>query len=216
MLLIELVNLYLIPLIQKIEKTILTKSGADLENWFQQNKSPFSGYYEVCEESQNTMIQFCNKLMSDYCYPKEKIIKYLQNYLTQRYTVMGRVQSDENTFNKFSKVFGHVKENYVKSYIILLDDWSQNKNDRGENEYFNNLYFVNKSNLFRANNLQYSQDINYYKEKKNILAIPLYLYGMMDEGDESGDESEYSSTCGDDGNSIDWLEWNISEETVGF
>ncbi len=189
--------------IQKMEQTIITKGDSELENWLQKDKSPFSGYYEVCKSSENSIIQFCEKLMNNYCYPKEKIIKYLQNYLTQRYTVMGRVQSDENTFNKFSKVFGHVKENYVKSYIILLDDWSQNKNDRDENEYFNNLYFVNKSNLFRANNLQYSQDINYYKEKKNILAIPLYLYGMMGECDESGDESDYSSTCGDDGNSID-------------
>tara|TARA_B100002051_G_C16730909_1_gene638174 strand:+ start:545 stop:2587 length:2043 start_codon:yes stop_codon:yes gene_type:complete len=183
--------------IQKMEQTIITKGDSELENWLQKDKSPFSGYYEVCESSENSIIQFCEKLMNNYCYPKEKIIKYLQNYLTQRYTVMGRVQSDENTFNKFSKVFGHVKENYVKSYIILLDDWWGGV--ATDNEYFNNLYFVNKSNLFRANNLQYSQDINYYKEKKNILAIPLYLYGMMDEGDESGDESDYSSTCGDDG-----------------
>ena len=79
--------------------------------------------------------------------------------------------------------------------------WWQNKGGKDDNEYFNNLYFVNKSNLFRSNSLQYSQDINYFKEKNNILAIPMYLYGLMneDESDESEDESGYSSTCADDG-----------------
>ena len=74
--------------IQKIEKTILSKCGQELESWLQQTKSPFSGYYETCEESLNTIIQFCEKLMSDYCYPKEKIIEFLKNYLVKRYNVM--------------------------------------------------------------------------------------------------------------------------------
>ena len=102
-------------------------------------------------------------------------------------------------------MFGYVKENYIKSYIILLDTWWQNKGGKDDNEYFNNLYFVNKSNLFRSNIIQYSQDINYFKEKNNILAIPMYLYGLMneDESDESEDESGYSSTCADDGLSDD-------------
>lgn len=191
--------------ILKIEQSILSKCGQDLESWLQQNKSPFSGYYETCEESQNTMIQFCEKLMSDYCYPKEKIIEFLKNYLVKRYSIMVSIHNGENTFIKFSKVFGYVKENYIKSYIILLDTWWQNKGGKDDNEYFNNLYFVNKSNLFRSNILQYSQDINYFKEKNNILAIPMYLYGLMneDESDESEDESGYSSTCADDGLSDD-------------
>ena len=192
--------------ILKIEKTILSKCGQELESWLQQNKSPFSGYYETCEESQNTIIQFCSKLMSDYCYPKEKIIEFLKNYLTQRYGIMAVWSKPPappaNSFNKFSKMFGHVNENYIKSYIILLDTWWQNKNGDDENEYFNNLYFVNKGNLFRANDLVYSPDINYYKEKTNILAIPMYLYGLMNESDES-EEDEYSSTCADDGLSGD-------------
>ena len=73
-----------------------------------------------------------------------------------------------------------------------MDTWWQNKGGKDDNEYFNNLYFVNKSNLFRANGLQYSQNINYFKEKNNILAIPMYLYGLMneDESDES-EEEEY-------------------------
>jgi len=105
----------------------------------------------------------------------------------------------ENTFNNCSKVLGHVKENYVKSYIILLDTWWQNKNGDDENEYFNNIYFVNKSHLFRATDLVYSPDINYYKEKNKILAIPMYLYGLMNEDEsDSSEEDEYSSTCADD------------------
>ena len=191
--------------ILKIEQSILSKCGQDLESWLQQNKSPFSGYYETCEESQNTMIQFCEKLMTDYCYPKEKLIEFLKNYLVKRYSIMVSIHNGENTFIKFFKVFGYVKENYIKSYIILLDTWWQNKGGKDDNEYFNNLYFVNKSNLFRSNILQYSQDINYFKEKNNILAIPMYLYGLMneDESDESEDESGYSSTCADDGLSDD-------------
>jgi hypothetical protein len=191
--------------ILKIEQSILSKCGQDLESWLQQTKSPFSGYYETCEESQNTIIQFCEKLMSDYCYPKEKIIEFLKNYLVKRYSIMVSIHNGENTFIKFSRVFGYVKENYIKSYIILLDTWWQNKGGKDDNEYFNNLYFVNKSNLFRSNILQYSQDINYFKEKNNILAIPMYLYGLMneDESDESEDESGYSSTCADDGLSDD-------------
>ena len=171
-----------------------------LESWLQQYNSPFTGYYETCEESQNTIIKFCNKLMIDYCYPKEKIIKYLQDYLTQRYQIMSVApHPPENTFNNCSKVLGHVKENYVKSYIILLDTWWQNKNGDDENEYFNNIYFVNKSHLFRATDLVYSPDINYYKEKNKILAIPMYLYGLMNEDEsDSSEEDEYSSTCADD------------------
>ena len=69
--------------ILKIEQSILSKCGQDLESWLQQNKSPFSGYYETCEESQNTMIQFCEKLMSDYCYPKEKIIEFLEKLFSK-------------------------------------------------------------------------------------------------------------------------------------
>ena len=198
--------------ILKIEQSILGKRHEDLESWLQQNKSPFSGYYETCEESQNTMIQFCEKLMSDYCYPKEKIIVFLKNYLVKRYSIMDSIHNEENTFIKFSRVFGYVKENYIKSYIILLDTWWQNKGALGispRQEYFINLYYVNKSNLFRSNILQYSQDINYFKEKNNILAIPMYLYRLMiglmneDESDESEDESGYSSTCADDGLSDD-------------
>ena len=191
--------------ILKIEQSILSKSGQDLEGWLQQNKSPFSGYYETCEESQNTIIQFCEKLMNYYCYPKGKIIVFLKNYLIQRYNVMN-VQNENDQLSGISKtIFGKYCHNggrsdkqdihYVKSYIILLDTWWQNKGGKDDNEYFNNLYFVNKSNLFRSNSLQYSQDINYFKEKNNILAIPMYLYGLMneDESDESEDESEEKS-----------------------
>ena len=184
--------------IQKIEKTILSKCGQELESWLQQTKSPFSGYYETCEESLNTIIQFCEKLMSDYCYPKEKIIEFLKNYLVKRYNVMNVRHGSTNNgdiFEKYSYKGGRSDKediHYVKSYIILLDTWWQNKGGKDDNEYFNNLYFVNKSNLFRANGLQYSQNINYFKEKNNILAIPMYLYGLMneDESDES-EEEEY-------------------------
>lgn len=205
--------------IQKIEKTILSKCGQELESWLQQTKSPFSGYYETCEESLNTIIQFCEKLMSDYCYPKEKIIEFLKSYLIRRYGIMNHCHPGET--HSIFEIQAHYPTchqvvnlsrsdgqggHYVKSYIILLDTWWQNKGGKDDNEYFNNLYFVNKSNLFRANSLNYSDNhaLNYYKEKNNILAIPMYLYGLMneDESDES-EEDEYSSTCADDGLSDD-------------
>jgi len=205
--------------ILKIEQSILSKSGQDLESWLQQNKSPFSGYYETCEESQNTMIQFCEKLISDYCYPKEKIIEFLKNYLVKRYNVMSVRHGSTNNGDIFMKYSSRVTNKaspcgnnryYVQSYIILLDTWWQNKGGKDDNEYFNNLYFVNKSNLFRANSLTYApdiddlSDINYFKEKNNILAIPMYLYGLMDEDEsDESEEDDYSSTCADDGLSDD-------------
>ena len=206
--------------IKKIERSILTKSGQDLESWLQQKGSPFTGYYETCEGSHNTMIQFCNKLMNDYCYPKEKVVKYLQNYLMKRYGIMGvrygeisngdifhiNASLHSNLRQGAKAAYGYNNE-YVKSYIILLDDWWQNMNDNDDNdEYFNNLYFVNKSNLFRANNLYPGPEVNYYKEKTKILAIPIYLYALMNVSDQdesyeelSDDGEDYSSTCADDG-----------------
>ena len=44
--------------ILKIEQSILSKCGQDLESWLQQTKVHLVDI-ETCEESQNTIIQFC-------------------------------------------------------------------------------------------------------------------------------------------------------------
>ena len=196
-------------IIEKIEKNILTNDLENkLDNWLNHHtKTPFSGYYEICEYNENSIIQFCEKLINYYNYSKEKIINFLKNYLMQRYNVMKVSYGDSKHTTSVAPpgliIFTHLmqfqarKEDYIKSYILLFDDWWQNIKDKNDHEYFNNLYFVNKSNVFRANNLNGDSNLNYWKERKNILAIPIYLYKLIISSfdDYSEEDDDYSSTC---------------------
>ena len=132
---------------------------------------PHMGY--VSSET-NCIQEFCHKLLSHYDYPKDKIIKFLQTYIMDRYAL-------------YMSSGGAFMDNPInKSYTIMLDEWLSYESPQPTIEmvssFWWNLKLVNKSYTYKSNLLDPS--INYMEHKQKLLCLPMYLsklsYGEKD------------------------------------
>ena len=163
-------------------------------NWSQDEKTPMSGYYELDED--NTIVQFCKKLIESYNYPKEKVISFLKNYMLNRYTLGYKALEEgamkQSVVSSNPPVRWPVGQ-YARSYCILLDTWLIRWSTDGTRPWFNNLYYINQSYLHTSATLDPTLD--YYAKENGILAIPNYLGNLLvsDEVVVVSDSEEYSS-----------------------
>ena len=149
---------------------------------------PLSGYIPGKE----CIKVFCETLLTNYDYPKDKVIDYLKYYITYRYTLYNEY------YHPHGKPYGtgipppgtndndNLTKHLEKAYVILLDEYLDRDSD---NEFLDNLKLINKSNLFHSNGLD--PTINYMKYKKDILCLPYYLCSLMESTvDEAVTEEE--------------------------
>ena len=147
----------------------------------QQIDGPLSGYIPGKE----CIKVFCETLLTNYDYPKDKVIDYLKYYITYRYTLYNELFKDGIPLpgtNDNDNLTKHLE----KAYVILLDEYLDRDSD---NEFLDNLKIINKSNLFHSKDLD--PTINYMKYKNDILCLPYYLCSLMEPNvDEEETEEE--------------------------
>jgi len=128
-------------------------------------------------DSHSTIIEFCKTLIKDYDYPKIKIIKFLQFYITNHYKL---VKSKSGGIINIKECHVSIFQNAFKSYVILFDTWIKSEGPKLSDEYsdfMKNLFIINKSYM------HYSQDLdinlNYVSMKDIVLETPMYLYSLI-------------------------------------
>ena len=150
-------------------------------------ETPADGGFPVLD-SHSTIIEFCRTLIRDYDYPKIKIIKFLQFYITNHYRVL------KDTVFKIEECLGGVSiyQNAFKSYIILFDTWIKTEGPKLSDEYsdfMKNLFIINKSYMHHSQDLD--PHYNYVSMKDIVLETPMYLYDLIqnETGDDENDEN---------------------------
>jgi hypothetical protein len=146
----------------------------------EKNINPMSGYFRGIdavpgEENVNSMIQFCEELMSRYNYSKEKIISFMYDYLLNYYRLARSCAPLKDCWS-LERFKNH------NSFFILMDDWINHPSRRCRSlrhktdHQMMNLYYINKSYMHLSNNLD--PDVNYVKLEESILAIPNYYHHL--------------------------------------
>jgi hypothetical protein len=163
-------------------------------NPFQIDKpnTPFYTYFEFSENkskpSENTIVQFCKTLITNYDYPKNKIIDFLLLYIKNRFKLLNN--------GKFQKMISKnnntdLQINMLKSYNILFENWIKTEGPKLSDEYSNimkNLFIINKSYMHYSNDL--NPDYDYVSMKNIILETPMYLYSLINDTNSSNDIDE--------------------------
>ena len=162
-------------------------------NFSHNEKTPMSGYYEVSKD--NTIVHFCNSLIKSYNYPKEKVIVFLKNYTMNRYNIGVediKTGASRCAYNGKTPWKKREAEEISRSYPILLEIWLGQPRQVavGDDIWFSNLYYINKSRINTSANLDPMFDYHSYRD--NILAIPNYMASLI-LSDELEDSDEYSS-----------------------
>ena len=154
--------------------------------------SPMIGYYEF-DEKKNTIIKFCEELMNLYNYPKDKVIDFLMNYITNRFFLQkGRMSIFEKAMDHGSPSNIVNGKEYFRSFSILLDSWLCRSMEI-EKKYYNylrNLYFINKSYMTLVH---LDPSVNYLEKYNDILAIPIYFHQLVSKKSRQSVDSTSSS-----------------------
>lgn len=140
-------------------------------------------------DSHSTIIEFCKTLIKDYDYPKIKIIKFLQFYITKHYKL---VKSKPGGIINIKECHAYY-QNAFKSYIILFDTWIKTEGPKLSDEYsdfMKNLFIINKSYMHHSQDLDIN--LNYVSMKDIVLETPMYLYDLIqnETGDDETDETD--------------------------
>ena len=140
-------------------------------------------------DSHSTIIEFCRTLIRDYDYPKIKIIKFLQFYITKHYKL---VKSKPGGIINIKECHAYY-QNAFKSYIILFDTWIKTEGPKLSDEYsdfMKNLFIINKSYMHHSQDLDIN--LNYVSMKDIVLETPMYLYDLIqnETGDDETDETD--------------------------
>ena len=150
------------------------------------------GYYEF-DEKKNTIIKFCEELMNLYNYPKDKVIDFLMNYITNRFFLQkGRMSIFEEAMDHGSPSNIVNGKEYFRSFSILLDSWLCRSMEI-EKKYYNylrNLYFINKSYMTLVH---LDPSVNYLEKYNDILAIPIYFHQLVSKKSRQSVDSTSSS-----------------------
>ena len=177
-----------------IEKTISDINDYILTNLRQLSfhvnmveKPIYQGFMSNTKEN-NILIQYCEKLMNEYDYPKENITGFIHTYMLNRYKVImsGKIGTENTNHIMFPSntddnvsIFG--------SYTCLLDAWLCDlSSTKTISNNWKNLFIINKSytNLTRL-------DPFLYYCKDDILALPIYLKELENINDNESDMSDY-------------------------
>jgi len=159
------------------------------------NDGPISG---MIPGNANCIKEFCETLLKQYDYPKEKVIEFVKYYCMDRY----RIYNTE--CHPRAGSLGNLTNNLEKSYPLLLDEYlDRSYTDIAppqDNKFLDNLKLINKSYQYHSNGLD--PTIDYMGSKDTILCIPYYLVSLLSvdigDRDDEGDEEDVWIDADDD------------------